>query len=45
MAYSAMEDRPAVARQFERCKLILKKELDLEPSPQTVKLYNSLMRQ
>ncbi len=45
MAYSAMEDRPAVARQFERCKLILKKELDLEPSPQTVKLYNSLMQQ
>ena len=45
MAYSAMEDRPAVARQFERCKLVLKKELDLEPSPQTVKLYNSLMRQ
>ncbi len=45
MAYSAMDDRPAVARQFERCKLVLKKELDIEPSPQTVKLYNSLMRQ
>ncbi|HNR03190.1 MAG TPA: BTAD domain-containing putative transcriptional regulator [Anaerolineaceae bacterium] len=45
MAYSAMDDRPAVARQFEKCKLVLKKELDIEPSPQTIKLYNSLMRQ
>jgi len=45
MAYSAMDDRSAVARQYERCKLVLKKELDIDPSPQTVKLYNSLMQQ
>ena len=44
MAYSALNDRPAVVRQFEKCKLVLKKELDIDPSPQTVKLYNSLMR-
>lgn len=44
LAYSAMDDRPAVVRQFERCKLVLKKELDIDPSPQTIKLYNSLMR-
>ena len=43
LAYSALDDRPAVVRQFERCKLILKKELDLEPSSQTIQLYNSLM--
>jgi two-component SAPR family response regulator len=43
LAYSALDDRPAVVRQFERCKLILKKELDLEPSPKTIQLYNSLM--
>lgn len=45
LAYSAMNDRSAVARQFERCKLVLKKELDIEPSPQTVKLFHSLMQQ
>lgn len=42
VAYSALNDRPAVARQFERCKQLLKKDLNLEPSPQTIKLYNSL---
>ena len=44
MAYSALNDRPAVARQYEKCRNILKRELDLEPSPQTVKLYNSLIQ-
>ena len=44
LAYSALDDRPAVARQFEKCRTILKKELDIDPSPQTIKLYNSLMQ-
>ncbi len=44
LAYSALDDRPAVVRQFERCRTILKKDLDIEPSPQTIKLFNSLMQ-
>ncbi|MEN6529585.1 MAG: tetratricopeptide repeat protein [Anaerolineaceae bacterium] len=44
LAYSAMDDRPAVARQFEKCKMILKKDLDIDPSAQTIKLYTSLMQ-
>ena len=44
MAYSALEDRSAVVRQFEKCKSILKQELDIDPSPQTIKLYNSLIQ-
>jgi len=39
-----MDDRPAVARQFEKCKMILKKDLDIDPSAQTIKLYTSLMQ-
>ena len=44
VAYSGMDDRPGVARQFERCKVVLKNDLDLDPSPQTLKLFNSLMQ-
>lgn len=43
MAYSALDDRPAVARQFEKCRSVLMNELQIEPSSQTVSLYNSLM--
>lgn len=42
--YSALNDRPAVARQYEKCRKILKKELNIEPSPQTINLFNSLMQ-
>ena len=45
LAYSGMNDRSAIARQFERCRSALMKELQIEPSPQTVTLYNSLMHQ
>lgn len=45
LVFSAMHDRRAVARQFDKCKLALKKELNLQPSPQTVKLFDSLMGQ
>lgn len=43
VAYSALEDRPAVVRQFEKCRRILKNELNIDPSPQTISLYNSLV--
>jgi two-component SAPR family response regulator len=42
LAYSAMDDRPAVARQFEKCKMILKShDIDLRSNHQ---VYNSLMQ-
>jgi ATP/maltotriose-dependent transcriptional regulator MalT/two-component SAPR family response regulator len=44
VAYSALDDRPAVVRQFENCKRILRKELNIDPSPQTITLYNSLVQ-
>lgn len=44
MAYSALNDRSSIVRQYERCKLVLKKELHIEPSPQTASLFESLMR-
>jgi len=42
--YSALNDKPAVARQYEKCKKILQKELNIDPSPQTINLFNSLMQ-
>lgn len=45
LALSALDDRPGVARQYEKCRMILKKELDIDPSPQTENLYISLMQQ
>ena len=43
LAYSAMNDRPAVIRVYEQCRNVLQKELEIEPSPQTVSLFNSLI--
>ena len=43
-AYAAMGNRAAVARQFERCKQALLEEIGAPVSPQTRKLYESLMR-
>jgi LuxR family maltose regulon positive regulatory protein len=45
LAYSALGDRPGIARQFEKCKAVLKKELDVEPALQTQNLFNTLMQQ
>ncbi|MBP9675126.1 MAG: tetratricopeptide repeat protein [Anaerolineaceae bacterium] len=44
MAYSALNDRSAISRQFEHCKIVLKRDLNLEPSSQTTSLYETLMR-
>ena len=41
--YGAQGDRPAVARQFEQCKRELQDRVDVEPSPQTQALYETLM--
>ncbi len=43
-AYAALGDRTAVSRQYEKCRAILQKELDLEPTPQTEALYRSLLQ-
>jgi len=45
LVYSALNDRRSLVRQYDRCKSALQKELNLEPSPQTVKLYQSLINQ
>ncbi len=44
LAFSALGNRAAVSRQFEKCRSNLKRELDLEPAPQTNALYKSLMQ-
>jgi two-component SAPR family response regulator len=38
-AYAALGNRSGVANQFELCKQLLKDELGLDPSPETIKLY------
>ena len=43
-AYAASGDRVAVSRYYEKCRNILIKELDIEPTPQTNTLYKSLMQ-
>ena len=42
--HSATGNRSAIARQFDRCRQALLEEIDAPPSPQTEKLYRSLMR-
>ena len=42
--YAARGNRAGVSRQFERCKMILKSEVNASPSPQTVSLYEELLR-
>ncbi len=41
-AFFALGDRVAATRQFEKCRRVLKKELGLEPTPQTVSLFDEL---
>jgi LuxR family transcriptional regulator, maltose regulon positive regulatory protein len=38
-AYAALGNRLGIANQFELCKQYLHDELNLEPSPETIKLY------
>ena len=42
-AFFALGDRAAVSRQYEKCRVTLKKELDIDPAPQTEDLYKKLM--
>jgi LuxR family transcriptional regulator, maltose regulon positive regulatory protein len=41
-AHAALGNRTAVIRQFEHCKQLLARELELTPSPQTASLYATL---
>ena len=42
--HAAMGNRPAVVRQFERCRDTLDEEICTEPSPQTQDLYKTLTK-
>jgi LuxR family transcriptional regulator, maltose regulon positive regulatory protein len=41
-AHAALGNRTAVVRQFEHCKQLLARELEVTPSPQTASLYATL---
>ncbi len=43
-AYAATGNQAAIARQFERCRQALLKEVNAHPSSQTQMLYETLMR-
>ncbi len=42
--HAAEGNRAGVVRQFERCKDVLMKEIEVDPSPQTYQLYLTLTR-
>jgi two-component SAPR family response regulator len=42
--YAARGNRAGINRQFERCKMILKDQVNAAPSPQTVMLYEALIQ-
>ena len=44
MAYASRGDRPGVTRQFDRCRQSLMEGMGIQPSPQTIELYEALMR-
>lgn len=41
-AYAAIGDRGAVVRQFNRCRQVLREQIDVPPSPQTEDLFERL---
>jgi len=43
-AYSALNDRTNLSRLFTRLKLILQNELNTHPLPETMRLYNKMMK-
>jgi ATP/maltotriose-dependent transcriptional regulator MalT/DNA-binding SARP family transcriptional activator len=43
-AHAAMGNRAAVVRQYKRCQQALEEEVNVPPSPQTVALYQTLIR-
>jgi ATP/maltotriose-dependent transcriptional regulator MalT/DNA-binding SARP family transcriptional activator len=44
LAYAAKGDRAGLTRQFERCRQALIEDMNLEPSPQTIHLFETLRR-
>ena len=42
--HAAQGNRVGVVRQYEKCKDVLMKEIEVPPSPQTHELYLSLTR-
>jgi DNA-binding SARP family transcriptional activator len=43
MAYDRINDRGQIGRTYQRCVQVLKKELDVRPSPETDDLYRRLV--
>ena len=41
----ARGDRPAALRHFQRCKRLLRRQLDIEPMAETVELYEQIRRE
>jgi LuxR family transcriptional regulator, maltose regulon positive regulatory protein len=44
LAFSALGDRASVSRYFEKCRINLQKDLELEPTPRTIELYKHLIQ-
>jgi len=43
-AFSKLGDRSAISRYYEKCTNALSKELEVEPDPLTINVFNSLMQ-
>jgi DNA-binding SARP family transcriptional activator len=43
-AYAALHDQPNLARQYQQCRKTLQKELGLQPTNETERLYEQLIR-
>ncbi len=42
--HAALGNKAAISKQYEMCRKVLKTELNTKPSPQTVELYEKLIR-
>jgi LuxR family transcriptional regulator, maltose regulon positive regulatory protein len=43
-AYAVLRDQPGLARQYQQCRKTLQKELGLQPTNETERLYEQLIR-
>jgi DNA-binding SARP family transcriptional activator len=43
-AYAALRDQPGLARQYQQCRKALQKELGIQPTNETERLYEQLIR-
>ncbi len=43
-AYAALRDQPGLTRQYQQCRKTLQKELGLQPTNETERLYEQLIR-